>query len=365
MTWRKSACACAVKHPRELVLSMMVNPSYQIIQTCSNTDLVFYKNYVYTKPHVGKLFTSWRCQKRTCPAKIRTNLLDPMEIIFSTDDHNHVLSENDISKRFLSSKIQNIVKNTSYTTQQVYSVATSTSRLCDLPILNKNHIFKNIRNIRKRNSIVVDKTKSLQELNFRTLRNEPFCLYDSGVYESDRIVIFATERNMVYLKNSRFLIFDGTFKVCPNEFLQLYAIHGEINSKTFSLAFILMKSKKENDYIRAFSVLYEKCQQKLPDYVVIDFEIAAYVAFKKATKCQVYFCLFQLGQCHWRKIQKLGLSKEILHNQEFKLFMKTFSSLAFVPVDSIDTEYKRILKKASDFSEINLSGFLKNFKKIS
>ena len=335
----------------------MVASFFEILRTSYNTDLIFYKNYFYTQHHVGKLFISWRCQKRDCPARIRSTPLDKMEIIDSTDNHNHVLSENDISKKFLSSKIQNIAKNTAYTTQQVYSVSTSSEKLSDLPIVNKKHICKNIRNIRKRSSIIIDKTRNLDELKVNTLRNETFCIYDSGVGANDRIVIFATENNLSHLKNSRIMIADGTFKVCPKEFLQLYVIHGEVCSKIYALVYILLKTKKEGDYLRALNIINEKCQFQLPNYVVIDFEFAAFNAFKKLSNSQNFFCLFHFGQCIWRKLQKLGLSKDFLQNKDFRLFIKSVTSLAFVPVDFVEKEYTKVIKKSLCFSEIDLTVF--------
>ncbi|KAK4884135.1 hypothetical protein RN001_000406 [Aquatica leii] len=55
-------------------------------------------------------------------------------------------------------------------------------------------------------------------------RGEPFLLFDSGLSE-DRILLFSTERNLSYMEHSRQWYIDGTFKVAPPLFHQVYTIH--------------------------------------------------------------------------------------------------------------------------------------------
>ena len=140
------------------------------------------------------------------------------------------------------------------------------------------------------------------------------------------------------------MIADGTFKVCPKEFLQLYVLHRKIFSKVYPLVYILLKTKKENDYSRAFNIIFEKQDLTFPEYIIIDFEFAAYIAFKKAIKSMIYFFLFHFGQCIFRKLQKYCLAKEFLHTTEFRFFVICITSLAFVPSEFVEAEYQKILK---------------------
>lgn len=54
-----------------------------------------------------------------------------------------------------------------------------------------------------------------------------FLLYDSGTKENSRIVIFGTDENIQFIKQCTELYMDGTFKVVPKLFDQLYTIHGK------------------------------------------------------------------------------------------------------------------------------------------
>ena len=62
---------------------------------------------------------------------------------------------------------------------------------------------------------------------------ELFLLYDSGAV-NDRILVFGTERNLDFLQLSDGWYADGTFKVAPPLFRQLYTIHGERFGKNYT-----------------------------------------------------------------------------------------------------------------------------------
>lgn len=58
-----------------------------------------------------------------------------------------------------------------------------------------------------------------------TTNVSPFLLFDSGP-EPNRMLIFSIRNNMRLLSQSRHWYADGTFKVVPQLFGQLYTVHG-------------------------------------------------------------------------------------------------------------------------------------------
>lgn len=91
-----------------------------------------------------------------------------------------------------------------------------------------------------------------------TLADEDFLLYDSYDFIADddvpgRVIVYATEQNLKMLGKSKTWFLDGTFKVSPNIFYQVFIILGsveqEINRKkrVFALPFVyaLLTSKEE------------------------------------------------------------------------------------------------------------------------
>lgn len=63
-----------------------------------------------------------------------------------------------------------------------------------------------------------------------THKKELFLLYDSGVGDVNRMLIFSTSRNIGLLASSNHWYADGTFKTVPLIFEQLYTIHGIKNN---------------------------------------------------------------------------------------------------------------------------------------
>lgn len=84
----------------------------------------------------------------------------------------------------------------------------------------------------------------------------PFLLADSGK-GTNRILIFGTDQTVRLLANSKQWHLDGTFKVVPSIFSQLVTIQARWrNTKTaISCLYILMPSKRQEDYIRMFEMV--------------------------------------------------------------------------------------------------------------
>ena len=357
------------EHARACALFKMgnnftANMQYVMLKTQRNNEKILHNGHFYIKDYCNNSCQYWRCATRKCKGRLITTPLDNISHIEMKGSHNHIISEEEIKKANFCQKVKTLAENTHYATSKVFSLASNFTNIHDLPTIPKNSVYKNIRTIRKKNNIYIDTDVDLSESNITTDRGEAFCVYDSGNKSESRIIIFTTETNVTHLKNSYVWLLDGTFKVVPKEFYQLYIIHGKIFGKIFPLLYILMSNKTQFDYENLLSILKNKIELQLPGNIIINFEIAAYNAFKKAsTKCNVYFCLFHLGQCLWRKIQKLGLSKLYFENSNFRLYMKCFSSLAFVPTEYIEQEFEKLKQRASEYESDKLSEFIIYFEK--
>ena len=64
-----------------------------------------------------------------------------------------------------------------------------------------------------------------------TEAGEQFLIFDSGVGDNERILIFATQQGIRFLSNNSHWFMDGTFKLCPKIFYQIYAIHALKNNQ--------------------------------------------------------------------------------------------------------------------------------------
>ncbi|CAF4258632.1 unnamed protein product [Rotaria sp. Silwood2] len=138
-----------------------------------------------------------------------------------------------------------------------YLKDTSNEMVALLP--NFKHIKRNIQRQRKKN----DLPQVPQDKHFTmiptiltiTLRKDIFLQFDSGP--------------------------DGTFKVTPLIFSQLYTIHGVYRSNVFPLIFALLPDKQQQSYQRLIKELRHLCPAWFSKSIMVDFEKGAINAFEE------------------------------------------------------------------------------------
>ena len=80
-----------------------------------------------------------------------------------------------------------------------------------------------------------------------TTNADSFLVYDSGVGNEERIFIFASQDALQFLADSKHWYADGTSRVCPEIFFQLYTIYGQRDGRIFPCLFSLLPNKNENN----------------------------------------------------------------------------------------------------------------------
>ena len=112
--------------------------------------------------------------------------------------------------------------------------------------------------------------------------NERLLLHDNGS-SSERIIIFATERSLQYLKKETWFM-DGNFDLAPRFFSQLYVIRVKMENFCVTAAYCLLQRKSQDTYEELFKILVEECASRYiyldPKVVHLDFEKACINALK-------------------------------------------------------------------------------------
>lgn len=151
-----------------------------------------------------------------------------------------------------------------------------------------------------------------------TYDNEPFLLKNVKVREG-RIMIFSTVANLRRLSKAKIIILDGTFSSAPAEFRQIYTIHGQVSRKAprkfLPYVHILLPSKSEAVYKKAIKALRNLTRSHGinldPSIILTDFESAQINALRQAfPDARQQGCFFHLIKNFWKRIQKLGLTKQ-------------------------------------------------------
>ncbi|CAF4933851.1 unnamed protein product, partial [Rotaria sp. Silwood1] len=177
----------------------------------------------------------------------------------------------------------------------------------------------------------------------KTDRGDDFILY-----EDNEMIIFTTKRNLSLLKECTHWFVDGTFKVCPKQFYQLFTLHALLKSVVIPLVYGLLIGKSGDDYKQFFEKVLEQDDFQ-PESILSDFESGTIKTIKELFPNTVHRgCLFHYGQCIWRHIQENGLSTKYDDDENFTLNVRKLLSLPFVPASEVIEAFELIADEFDD-----------------
>ncbi|CAF1126879.1 unnamed protein product, partial [Rotaria magnacalcarata] len=158
---------------------------------------------------------------------------------------------------------------------------------------------------------------------------------DLILFESVKLIIFTTKSNLSILKQYKHWFADGTFKVCLDEFYQLFTLHAMMKNSIIPLVYGLLIGKSTNDYNLFFEKVLEQDNFQ-PDSIMIDFETGTIKSVKEMLPNVLHKgCLFHFGQAVWRQVQNKGMATKYREDESFRLNVKKLIALAFVPVGDV------------------------------
>ena len=166
-------------------------------------------------------------------------------------------------------------------------------------------------------------------------------LYDSGPGD-DRIIMMCCPELLDGLARADVWIADGTFKVVPSIFFQLYSFHFNfacgINPAGL---YCLLTNKTAATYGRVLAEIHNLVPLASPKTILIDFEKAVMnVLSASYPSARVTGCYFHLCQSVVRKVNELGLKVDYESNDEVRGYVRCLSALAFVPPDDVEEAFE-------------------------
>ena len=110
------------------------------------------------------------------------------------------------------------------------------------------------------------------------------------------ILIFGSPDALQLLRDSPHWFEDGTFKVCPIIFFQVFTLHGLVQDSIIPCIYALVPNKSEDTYRRFFEEVRDTLDlEHSPQDIAIDFEIAAInVAAATFEGTEMKGCFFHL-----------------------------------------------------------------------
>ncbi|CAG8789296.1 10423_t:CDS:2 [Gigaspora margarita] len=118
--------------------------------------------------------------------------------------------------------------------------------------------------------------------------------------DNEKIMIFCTSNNLLYLEEVNYWLMDGTFKTVPTLFRQLYTIHTPVGGEK------LLNLSKEADYNLSPFVITTNFEQSVINAIQSKFPNSTHKG------CYFHFC-----QNLWKKIQAEELAIEYDSNEAF------------------------------------------------
>ncbi|CAF1634571.1 unnamed protein product, partial [Didymodactylos carnosus] len=170
--------------------------------------------------------------------------------------------------------------------------------------------------------------------------DEPFILYDGFKKKYlGRLLIFSTATLLNVLFTSELINSDGTFKIRPILFDQVFVILGMINGEGVPLVWALTSCRLEGVYEKMWKVLRAYAVQKNITFAakrfITDFERANINAIENHfPQSEINGCWFHLCKALYQHIAILGLIPEYDEDGDVRMWLRSFMALPLVHCDT-------------------------------
>ncbi|KAK3913903.1 FLYWCH-type zinc finger-containing protein 1 [Frankliniella fusca] len=346
----------------------------KFIKSKKGRKILVNNGFQYHKHSSKKEKTYWVCTlKPECKARA-TTVSDP-PVLVREGTHSHAPDQDSIAAK----EIMNEIKASSVQQPEAPPVQITSNKLQRIPqvvlakLPNEAAIKRTIN--RTRQASLPPNPKTLRDLpelprEFTlTLMGDVFLLWDSLDDDDDdddddeeaeerrrrnRIIIFSTRDCLRKLCTSDTWLLDGTFKVSPGLFTQLFTIHGIFRGAAFPFVYALLPNKEQVSYTTVLEVVLDKCRaaripEPEPTTVVSDFELGIINAVATVfPDADLRLCFFHLGQSVYRQVQDAGLQVAYRDpdDRSVKEGVHELLSLAFVPpadVEEVLAELREVI----------------------
>ncbi|CAF3659895.1 unnamed protein product [Rotaria socialis] len=320
-----------------------------------------FKGYSYIKDRSTDTKTYWRCVnylRDLCHSRLHTCIITN-DVIKPPSEHTCKTDGPSLEIRKFNEELVHRARNTQEIPDIIvtnFYKALSDQGIARLPI--RDNIKRRIRMVRKNKNIV----NAPNDPNFttiptsltKTVRDDMFLRCDTGPGD-DRILIFASTEQLDILQSTDDFLVDGTFKVVPEIFYQVYIIHAVYRGHVVPVLYALLRRKNAATYENLVHEILRFAPNWNPVSIMLDFEQACIGAFDRSfPNVLLSGCYFHLRQSIHRKLQALGHQNKYENDPEFSHNIHKIAALAFIKPDDVvkafedlsinlDDEYQTIL----------------------
>ena len=165
--------------------------------------------------------------------------------------------------------------------------------------------------------------------------NERFLLQEEM---GGKMLVFCADSELSIMRNSDYLVCDGTFEMAPNSAYQLYTIHGFLRGEGMPLLWAILPNKTQATYTLLFQSVRRAMEAKFGDignisYMLTDFEQAAINAITHVfPEITVKGCTFHFRQALYRRITLLGLQGQYNDaDSDVRVWLRQLMAMTLLP----------------------------------
>jgi len=297
----------------------------------------FEHDKVYTPTSTGVLQHYWHCSSTFCHMRVITN--DDGDVLKESGDHDHDPPIHTVAIKIAQDAVRQQANSTN---DKPLSIASAVLLNFDPTVTRptSSSLQQIVRRERKKYASIPALPANSEEFEvpaqLHHYQNGRFYRGSCGI--SRKHHVFASEEGLDLLVTQQNWFGDGTFKVTPGIFYQLYVIHVQwFNSrKTVPVMYILMSGKSKEDYLELFKFIKTMRPDCDPESYTSDFESACMLAFESTfPDAAIRTCYFHLMQSFRRKADGVGLKKLIRTDANIGFDFRKLRAITFLPVSDM------------------------------
>ena len=185
--------------------------------------------------------------------------------------------------------------------------------------------------------------------------------YSVGSSNHTAFVIHSPFQDRLARSENSIFLGDGTFKMTPPMFNQVYTMHLVLGPKSFPVCFVLCVNRPKQLYLSLFQFMRDKVGMK-PMMLITDFEEACRNAAREIWQNIILKgCFFHYAQALIKNAKERHLGNSYKYNMEVNAIIKAYMALAFVPIEEMSVYHDVIVNRINAINDSQLNSFLLDF----
>ena len=249
----------------------MITADFEFTISSKNKEILVVEGHEFYVKRLNKFSTAWNCSKyQSYNCRVSASTQDD-QLIRVNGEHNHNGEHGASIGKPATRKVIKEIKAPSENLKPAAAVASTILPVTD--VLSTKYALPSKPNLIQTSQLLrkVIQAVSIHELSDRHFEIpdnfQEFLRYESEKDDHERILVFADPYMTSVLESSKFWLGDGTFKLSPKNFYQIYTLHVYVLGNAPACLYALLPNKTENRELALAlkmipALAFEKCANR-------------------------------------------------------------------------------------------------------